>query len=149
MKTDSPPTGSVSNSDQGPYKVPQRFDLATVFVVTLAYALLLGLLRALGAPTFVQATIVAVLTIVGAVQMFAPPRHVRIAAIATGVVAYAVTAIAIFSQQGNGMIYPAELLCGAFTIGSSFGYICGTVVAGVFLVSEYARSGIKRVMKEK
>ncbi len=52
------------------YKVPSRFDLTTVFIVTFAYAAFFGTMQAFGVPMQIQAMIIGLLSLVGVVQMF-------------------------------------------------------------------------------
>lgn len=139
----------LSNNATSPiYKVPRRFDLATMFVVTFAFAAFLGVLGAFGVPTIVQITLVGLLSVVGMVQMIVPTRYVRWAAVMCGWVVYLAAFIAQISQQRHPVSSEeiAGLLCGMLIGGSLMGYIAGVVDAGVFLVADYVRKGAIRAL---
>ena len=64
-------TGSTISPDSphraGPrlYSVPRRYDLATLFTVTLAYSLLFGLMQRLGMPPIAAFVVAGFITVVG------------------------------------------------------------------------------------
>ena len=126
------------------YKVPRRFDLATMFVVTFAFAALLSVLGRFDAPVAFQVWLVSLLTLVGFVQMFVPVRYVRWASVACGWIMFAIALTTIQMQNRDSMIFGeiiTGLCCGVLLSGSLFGYLAGVVVAGVFLVADYVRKG--------
>ncbi|NNE01268.1 MAG: hypothetical protein HKN47_28475 [Pirellulaceae bacterium] len=142
------PVGPAPSPYETIYKAPQRFDLATVFVVTFAYAALFGAMQAFGAPVIVQASIIGVLTIVAIVQMLVPERYARWAAIATGCAIYFA---AMLANQSPASLPIAWLTPGvAFAIlffGAILGYCAGVVVAGVFLVADVVRRFTRWLMQ--
>lgn len=125
------------------YSVPRRFDLATLFVVSLAYALLFGLMRALHFPTIVFLVSALYVTFVGLAQavLFRGKKPREASIIASGV--YWVVAMWIgFANSGpNGFNLLGAFvisLCWA-TVGSAFGYLFGVVIAGIFLLADVVR----------
>ena len=138
-----------SNDTMSPiYQVPRRFDLATMFVVTFAFASFLGVLNAFEVPIIVQVYLVGLLSAVGFVQIFVPARYVRWASVMCGWVVYMTASISQISQQRRPVSTEemTGLLCGMLIGGSLLGYIAGVVDAGVFLVADYVRKGAIRAL---
>lgn len=125
------------------YSAPRRFDLATIFVVTAAYSLLLGLLSALDALPIIKVVISVLVAIVATTQaLFLPVANPRGVSIVTGAVAYTVISWIIwFSLRG---VFPNSFFFVTFINGivggSILGYLVGTVVGGVFLVADKVRT---------
>jgi hypothetical protein len=138
------------------YGVPRRFDLATIFAITVAYALLFGLMRAfLGFVQFasdspradfeparrtlaiVTVCVAAYLTIIGVGQVVLfRGQKPRAASIATGIFVFLCGLVVIEIFQGTFLVpgVIASILGGVIT-----GYAGGGVVAGVFLVADLIR----------
>jgi hypothetical protein len=129
------------------YSAPKRFDLATIFVMTAAYSLVLGfmaLFQEFGPVT--KAAVVIFITIVGVCQAFyqniANPRGVSIV---TGAIAQTVILI-ILGATHNWFYTPVFVVVVIYGIvaGAIFGYFAGTIVGGVFLVADMLRKRFVR-----
>jgi hypothetical protein len=129
------------------YSVPRRFDLATLFIVTLAYSLLFALMGSLQFPPAASVAAGAFITIVGAAQaVLYGGRRPRAASIWTGAVLYCIPVLAGLIGAG-----PMALAGGSFffiamqaCMGGFLGYIAGTCVGGVFLLADVARRRFRR-----
>ena len=140
-----PPSPLPPSPLPGFYKVPRRFDLATVFAVTFAYAAFLGVMNAAGVPGMITGFIIGGLTLVGMIQMLVSPKMARFAAIACGWFAFAVAYGFVRTPSG----YVAEwgsIVCSTLILGGLVGYCAGTVVAGVFLVADYLRRALRWIL---
>jgi putative addiction module component (TIGR02574 family) len=130
------------------YSVPRRFDLATIFVVTLAYSLLLGTMKAIGFPPIASAIIAGFISIVGAAQAFLfGGKQPRTASIVAGALTYALAIAAAWIASGPRIYGTSELLVSAsFTIagGGFLGYLAGVFIGGVFLVADKLRNRFSR-----
>src|SRR5262249_52045584 len=83
------------------YSVARRFDLSTIFVVTLAYSLLFGAIKALSCPPAASAMIAGFILIVAAAQaVLFQGKNPRMASIITGAVIYSVGVIAAWLYNG-------------------------------------------------
>ena len=128
------------------YSAPRRFDLATIFVVTAAYSLLLGALSALDALPIIKVVISVMVAIVATTQaLFLPFANPRGVSIVTGAVAYTIISFMIwFSIRG---VFPNSFFFVTFINGivggSILGYRVGTVVGGVFLLADKVRGKLE------
>jgi hypothetical protein len=124
------------------YSAPRRFDLATIFVVTAAYSLLLGGLTAMDASPLVKVVVTALVTIIAVAQAFflkiANPRGVSIVA---GSIAYTLISCLIWITFRNIFIdsFFLVVLINGVIGGGIIGYLFGTLVGGVFLVADKLR----------
>lgn len=131
------------------YSAPRRFDLATIFVVTAAYSLGLGMLRGFGTPPIVVLYIAVFITAVGVGQpiLFGGTKP-RLASVLMGIGAFFVGTLSLplvgrlhigdFSEQ----IAFALLFSAPF--GGGLGYVAGALVGGVFLVADKVRQRFTR-----
>ena len=124
------------------YSAPRRFDLATIFVVTAAFSLMLGSLSALDATPEVKIAISVLAAVVAASQaLFLNVANPRGVSIVTGTVACTLMVWIGFAFSPH--VNPAVLF--VFTIffgiigGGVAGYLMGTLVGGVFLVADVLR----------
>ncbi|MCA9148400.1 MAG: hypothetical protein KDA92_03830 [Planctomycetales bacterium] len=125
------------------YSTPRRFDLATVLVITSAYALGFSALRVLQMPLVELAVIGGFVTTVGLSQaVLFGGRHPRIASMVTGAVLLPTLVILFDSRPGSRSLVDDIVLlvtyCSFF--GAIHGYFAGAMVGGVFLVSDKVRS---------
>jgi hypothetical protein len=130
------------------YAVPRRFDLATIFVVTLAYSLLFGLMKGISVPTVASVVIAAFISIVGVGQAFLfGGKQPRTASLIAGVLVYLSFMIAAWLMNGPRM-YPVSfmLIVVSYSIigGAILGYLAGAIVGGVFLVADAVRKRLVR-----
>jgi hypothetical protein len=124
------------------YSAPRRFDLATIFVVTAAYSLLLGVLSAFGAPPTVMVVLAGLLAIIAATQaMFAKVANPRGVSVVTGAVAYTVMSwiIWVTVRQAFPNSFIVVTFINGIIGGAILGYLLGTLVGGVFLVADMLR----------
>lgn len=124
------------------YSVPRRYDLATLFAVSVAYAVLFAFLRWTHWPVAMFILVAAFITSVGIAQalLFGGKRPRR-ASVLMGVLWWiGIVIYAAFAARVRG---PDAILgvCAAWLF-LLFGYIAGTLVGGVFLVAHAARMGL-------
>jgi hypothetical protein len=133
----------------GLYSAPRRFDLATIFVVTAAYSLLLGSLTALdrltgpNAAPLVKIAIGGLVAIIAATQaMFLHVANPRGVSIVTGAVAYTLMSWIIWLSDPYFFIWNSFIFVtfiNGIIGGGILGYLLGTLVGGVFLVADVLR----------
>lgn len=138
----------VPDAPKKVYSAPRRFDLATIFVVTFAYSLLFGAMKALSFPTMVSVSIAGFISIVGIGQaLLFGGRQPRTASLVVGALVYAVSMAAAWLISGP-RIYSAGmiLLASSYSIvgGAILGYLAGTFVGGVFLIADKLRKRMSR-----
>ena len=131
----------------GLYSAPRRFDLATIFVVTAAYSLMLGGLTGMGMPPLVKVVITAMVTIVAATQaLFRKVANPRGVSIVTGAIAYTVISWCIWMSVRY--VFPNSFFFVTFINGilggAILGYLLGTLVGGVILVADKVRQKFDR-----
>lgn len=123
------------------YKVPRKFDLAMIFVVTSAYSVAFGLMQALNFVWPAQVAIMMLFTMVGLIQMFAPERMVRTASVIAGMLCMAIVFTVVMVIEGARS--PSDIffgvLCTVFGFGTFLGYCVGVLVSSVFMLTDYAR----------
>jgi len=127
----------------GLYSAPRRFDLASIFVVTAAYSLLLAALSLIGSPPVVMVVVAGMLGVIATTQaMFQQAANPRGVSIITGAVTFAIVCFILHFTM-RGLLTPS-LFVNTFIIGlpcgAILGYLMGTVVGGVFLVADMVRS---------
>jgi putative addiction module component (TIGR02574 family) len=124
------------------YSAPRRFDLATVFVVTTAYSLLLAALSAFQLPAGAIAMVTGFITLVGVGQAFLfHGQRPRLASILMGLLCYTAPSLATWFI-GNRMMPPGfvmMMLGNGIVGGAVLGYLAGVLVGGVFLVADVVR----------
>ena len=136
------------------YSVPRRYDLATLFTISLAFALLFGLLRALGATPIVFACIGGFVAAVGLGQaVLFRGKAPRTASVVTGVAFLLTIQVVVYFVfiKANGRwgtpIGVLEIVLSAACMsvwGSLFGYIAGALIGGVFLVADAIRRAVRK-----
>lgn len=128
------------------YSVPRRFDLATIFVVTAAYSLLLGTISGFGGHPLISLGVGGFITMVGLGQaLLFGGQKPRLASVLVGTVCYFLPIIIMTFVAGPSMprgILPWMLLQGV-VFAPVFGYFAGVLVGGVFLVADLLRWMIK------
>jgi hypothetical protein len=133
------------------YSVPRRFDLATIFVVTLAYSLLFGAMKALNFPPIASAIVAGFISIVGAAQAFLfGGKQPRTASIISGALIYSLAIAASWIASRPFYATPALLIPASFVIagGAMLGYLAGVIIGGVFLVADKLRNRLSRRQPE-
>jgi hypothetical protein len=130
------------------YSAPRRFDLATILIVTFAYSLLFGAMRALSFPPMVSVVFAGFISLVGVGQAFLfGGNKPRTASLVVGAFFYTLAVAATWLINGPRLYAtPALLMVATYTIigGAILGYLAGLMVAGVFLVADKLRNWYSR-----
>jgi hypothetical protein len=125
------------------YSVPRRFDLATIFVVMLAFSLLFGAMKAFQFPAEASASIAGFIAAIGAAQaLLFGGRRPRTASLVTGSLIFTGILLATWVANGPRMTHWGLILFGAtygVIGGGILGYLSGGIVAGVFLIADKVR----------
>lgn len=130
------------------YTAPRRFDLATIFVATAAYSLVLGGLTALGWPPVVKVIVSLLAAAIAVAQaLFKTRANPRGVSIVTGVAVctlFTWIGFAAGAHRELPISLPAATVFLGLMGGSIAGYLIGTCVGGVFLVADMARGKFER-----
>jgi hypothetical protein len=130
------------------YSAPRRFDLPTIFVVTTAYSMLFALLSALGWPIVPVLWTAGFITMTGVCQavLFGGQRP-RMASVVSGVTTLSATLVVVWLVNGARR-FPDSAMFGALAFNALFGallgYVAGTIIGGVFLLSDLLRGRFGR-----
>ena len=112
------------------YGAQRVFDLFTLMAITLAFGLLFGAMKALGAMPEVFFGVTSFITFIGIGQMLLfGGNSPRLASIVGGPIALILTAILLNAWYGRFEFWP--IFC-SMVVGFPFGYLAGGMVAGVF-----------------
>ncbi len=126
------------------YSAPRRFDLATLFVVTILYSLLFGVLTAIEVHPGWIIGIASFLSAIGVAQaVLFRGKKPRLASMIAGSVVLPImigVLIMINEPDYDPWVASSELICTA-GFGLALGYLCGTLVGGVFMFAEMLRKG--------
>jgi hypothetical protein len=130
------------------YSVPRRFDLSTIFVVTLAYSLLFGLMSIATFPPVASLSIGGFITLIAISQaVLFEGKRPRTASLIVGSLMFGAAVLALWFANGQ-RIYPAAVfaIVGGYTIaaGAMLGYLSGTIVGGIFLIADKCRNRFGR-----
>jgi hypothetical protein len=133
------------------YSAPRVFDVATLFVVTFAYAILFAILSYSFNPKLTILLGSGFITIVGVCQAILfqgeKPRY-------SSVVAGVACAIGLYFFQSFSKESPipvfAKVIAFPFymLLGAGFGYLAGAVVGGVFLIADHLRQRWSRFSRQ-
>ena len=142
-------SGAESPPSRRIYSVPRRYDPATLFVVSLAYALLFGFMRSVGFPPIAFAVVAGFVTLVGLSQaILFGGKAPRQASAVAGIGAFLVVQVPVLAEcalrhlQDLGILV-ACLPLTAILPGAMLGYVVGVLIGGVFLVAEAVRRGVR------
>jgi hypothetical protein len=129
------------------YAAPRRFDLATIFVVTVAYSFLLAGMSLLQFPPVASLIVAGFVTLIGISQAVLFGGHQpRIASLIVGTVVFSCAILAYWLSGGPRLIPTSAFLAiGAFVLigGAILGYLSGTLIGGVFLLADYLRRAVR------
>jgi hypothetical protein len=144
--------GSARQPPAKIYSAPRRFDLATIFVVTLAFALLLGFMKAFSFPPATSMAIAGFILLVGIGQaLLFGGKQPRTASLIVGAATYAIAMLAAWMISGPRLYDEGTILIMmTYTIvgGAILGYLAGVMVGGVFLLADNLRSRSSRKKEE-
>jgi putative addiction module component (TIGR02574 family) len=138
------------------FAAPRRFDLSTIFVVTVGFALLFAGLRLLPFPPFVSVIVGGYFALIGLGQAFLfHGNRPRTASMLVGMLYYAVGALIIWQLSGP-RAYPLSdiVVTGIFVMifGAVLGFAAGALVGSVFMIADFVRhsmrSGLRRRQPE-
>ena len=132
----------LATLDEPAYGAKRVFDLFTLMAITLAFGLLFGALKALGANPEVFFGVTSYVTFVAIGQMLLfGGKSPRIASLVAGPIALALTSLCFSIWYGRWGI--VEAVC-SLPLGVPAGYLAGGMVAGVFLIADALRSKFTR-----
>lgn len=133
------------------YSVPRRYDLATLFAVSLAYSLAFAVMRSCDFSATAFAVVAAFVTCVGLAQaLLFRGRAPRAASVLVGMSFCPVGAVVVAVQGAGPNVERAiaEVIPLAIILlipGAVTGYITGAAVGGVFLIANHVRKLARRV----
>lgn len=140
------------------YGATRRFDLATMFVISLGYAIVFGLLRAvdrsidgLQVPTTAYVGIPLFLTWIGMAQAFLfHGQKPRLASVLAGIALLGGLQCALLAVSSRGVqiveMATVWIITAPFT--ALYGYLGGALVGGVFYVADRLRTQFARTPYE-
>lgn len=134
---DTPDDATELNATAAPevYGVPRRFDMVTLLVVSVAFAMLFAFLRLLGASPTVSAMVLTFVAVIGIAQaVLFGGRYPRAASVIVGAIA-GPTLTAIDSISVGYQPSTEQWLTPSFFT-TPLGYLFGAVIGGVFLVAD-------------
>jgi hypothetical protein len=138
--------GLINTLSEPAYGAQRVFDLFTLMAITLAFGLLFGALKALGAIPEVFFAVTAFVTFVAIGQMlFFGGKSPRLASLVGGPIALALTVACVSIWYGSWWLVQA--VC-SLPLGVPAGYLAGGMVAGVFLVADLLRAKFTRPKDE-
>ncbi len=141
----TPPLPPLPPQEAKLYSVPRRFDLATIIVVTIAYALLFATLRLMRCQPIAFVVVAGFITCVGIGQaLFFGGKRPRISSVLVGVVCLVGTCMvfALFRGWPRFDVRTAALALRSAIAGAFSGYTAGVIVGSVFLISDVMRKSI-------
>ena len=122
------------------YSVPRRYDLATLFVMSLAFALLFGGMRLLNWPPQAALLTGLYISLVGLGQaILFKGSAPRLASVIVSTVYWPILVVFFMVRYGR-IAYVLNGAVIAAIWGAVVGYFAGTLIGGVFLVAEAVRS---------
>ena len=111
------------------YSAPRRFDLATIFVVTIAYSLLFGAMKALSFPPAASALVAGFISLIGAGQAFLfRGEQPRTASLVVDAIIYTAAMLLVWIITGPRLYSTSMMLIMlGYTIvgGALLGYLAG------------------------
>ena len=138
----------VNNSVARLHSVPRRFDLATVLVIVLAYAILFGVLRLMRLRPIAIGELAGFVTCVGIGQaLFFRGRKPRVSSVIVGTVC--LPAIYLFEAlTGDASLFEFHyfvvlIWLSIAVAGAISGYLAGVAIGLVFLVAHVTRKPIR------
>ncbi len=130
-------TSLLATLNEPAYGAQRVFDLFTLMAITLAFGLLFGALKGLGASPETFFAVTAFVTFVAIGQMlFFGGKSPRLASLVGGPLALAITVVCMSIWYGRWVI--VQLVC-SLPLGVPAGYLGGGMVAGVFLIADLLR----------
>ena len=125
------------------YKASAQFDIISLLVMTLAYALMFGFFRVFGFDAAVTSYCMAFFAFIGIVQMCVSEERARIAGVLSGIVFQIGFFVFINLLHGYRIDF-LEILVVSVIHGCAVGYFGAVLVASVFLVSAKLKNVINR-----
>ena len=123
------------------YSVPRRFDLASMLVVTTAYALLFTGMTLLDFPFGTFVYFAFLIALVAAAQSVVDKKYnPRVVSVIVGVAYYLAWTFVLVATTSMRRAGDGCMACSTVILGPLQGYLAGTLVAGTFLVADYLRT---------
>jgi hypothetical protein len=128
------------------YGAQRVFDLFTLMAITLAFGLMFGAMKALGAipEVFFGATAFVTFVAIGQMLLFGG-NSPRLASLVGGPISLALTVACLGVWYGNWEVW--AIVC-SLPLGVPAGYLAGGMVAGVFLIADSLRDRFTRPADE-
>lgn len=133
----------IDNRNAKIYSAPRRFDLATIFVVMIVYSCMFGALEAIQVPPVGIVSIAIFFSAIGLAQAtLHRGQRPRLSSITAGAISCPVLFFITMTNQKNSFLdLVSNYLVVGLIAGTIFGYLCGTLIGGVFLVADKLRLG--------
>ena len=144
-----PKPAEAESEEEELFSFPRRFDLASMLSISTGYAILFAVMRLFSASpelTFGTGGLIALVGVSQAVLFDGKsPRTASL--IVGGLYCAIVIGIVIAnSHHRSGAVFGGVVL--ALFWGPPAGYLCGTLVGGIFLIAEYVRRAIAKFRGE-
>ena len=119
------------------YAVPIRFGLGTILLATAMFAVFFAAMKWINAPVLFIVVLASYLACIALAQMIFQ-RAPRVASAATGVLFHLGFVVVMFWNDPSPTAGPVLRALFFYTcFGALFGYVTGSLIASVFLVTDY------------
>ena len=131
------------------YSVPRKLDLASLFVFTMCYGILFAIMSAFQFQALSFALVAGFLTCVGFSQaVLFGGKAPRFASSITGTLYYGALFVFspfLFGTSRNQVVQVVDVsvIIPFLVFGLAFGYLSGTCIAGIFLISDRLRMWLR------
>jgi putative addiction module component (TIGR02574 family) len=129
------------------FAAPRRFDLSTIFVVTMAFSLLFAGMRLLPFPPVVSVIVGGYFALIGLGQAFLfRGNRPRTASILVSMLYYALVALLVWQLRGPRAYPVSDIVVVAMLMmvfGAVLGYVAGALVGSVFMIADILRRSLR------
>jgi putative addiction module component (TIGR02574 family) len=126
------------------FAAPRRFDLSTIFVITIAFSLLFASMRLLPFPPVVSAIVGGYFALIGLGQAFLfRGNRPRTASMLMGGTYYVLVSYVLWQLSGPRAYATSDILVIAIfhlIFGAVLGFVAGTLVGSVFMLADWLRT---------
>jgi len=138
---------SVRRSRPKVYSAPRRFDLATIFIVTVAYSMMFAGMSVFGLPAGVSLSVAGFITVVGLGQaMLFRGEKPRLASAVVGLVTFSLGVLGFWIVGGRRMYGANTIVFSSIATvigGALYGYLAGACVGAVFMLADFLRRSMR------